>query len=111
MSDALEGYKDFILELLEALGGVSARKMFGGYGLFREGRMFALIADEELYLKVDEINRPDYDAAGLPPFTYVKNGKPMQMSYYQAPPEALDDPSIMVAWASAACAAARRAKP
>jgi len=55
--------------------------MFGGFGTFLDGLMFSLIADNDLYLKVDAENRPDYEAAGSYPFTYEGKSKPDWMSY------------------------------
>lgn len=51
-----------VLELLDGLGAVGARRMFGGYGLYRNDVMFALIADDTLYFKVDEHNRAEFEA-------------------------------------------------
>ena len=51
-------FVDFLLEGLQPLGAVSARRMFGGYGIYCEGVMFGLVADDALYLKVDATNRP-----------------------------------------------------
>ena len=65
----------FLLELLAPLGPVSARRMFGGVGLFHGGMMFGLIARDELFLKVSDANRPSYEAAGEAPFSYdTKHG-------------------------------------
>lgn len=103
-------FVDFVVESLAPLGGVSARRMFGGHGIFKDGLMFALIADDRLYLKVDDHDRPAYQAAGLDPFTYVKGGKAMTMSYHEAPPEGFDDGEVMCEWAEKAYGAALRAK-
>lgn len=101
---------DFVVESLVPLGGVSARRMFGGHGVFKDGLMFALIADDRLYFKVDDHDRPAYQAAGLDPFTYLERGKPMALSYHEAPPEGFDDGDVMCAWAKKAYGAALRAK-
>jgi DNA transformation protein and related proteins len=93
----------------EALGRVSARSMFGGWGVYREGRMFGLIAEDTLYFKVDATNRPKFEAEGLGPFVYDGKGKPVSMSYHEVPPEALDDAAAMRPWALSAYDAALRA--
>jgi DNA transformation protein len=103
-------FVEFVLEGLQPLGGVSARRMFGGWGIYKDGVMFALIADDQLYLKVDDGNRAAYDNAGLPHFTYTDKGKPIRMPYCEAPSEGFDDPEILCAWAREAFAAALRAK-
>jgi DNA transformation protein len=102
-------FVSFVLESLRQLGPVSARRMFGGHGIFMNGRMFGLIAEEQLYLKVDEDNRAAYDAERLPPFTYGGKGRQIAMSYREAPSEGFDDPEILCAWAREAYAAALRA--
>lgn len=104
----------FVTESLRPLGGVSARPMFGGFGIYKDGVMFALIAADQLYLKVDDGNRAAYDDAGLPHFTYTERGKPIRMPYREAPPEGFDDPELLCDWARDAYAAAlrtRRPKP
>ncbi|MCR9220402.1 MAG: TfoX/Sxy family protein [Alphaproteobacteria bacterium] len=107
------GYLAFVRDLYDqaGLGSVTTRRMFGGAGVFRDGVMVALIADETLYLKTDAQTRPRFEAAGLPPFTYQRAGKPaVVMSYALCPDEALEDPDAFADWAGEAMAAARRAK-
>jgi DNA transformation protein and related proteins len=103
-------FVEFVLEGLQPLRGVSARRMFGGWGIYKDGVMFALIAYDQLYLKVDDGNRAAYEDAGLPYFTYGEKGKPIRMPYREAPSEGFDDPEILCAWAREAYAAALRTK-
>ena len=99
-----------LLDLLQPIGGITARRMFGGCGLFRSGIMFGLLADGVFFLKTDEINRPEFSALGMPPFRYEgKAGRVSVMSYNQCPEEALDHPAAMRPWAESAIAAAARA--
>jgi DNA transformation protein len=103
------GYVEFLVDQLAARD-VSARRMFGGAGLFRDGLMFALVADDELYLKVDDSSRPAFEALGLTPFRYRRKGRPIALkSYYRAPEGLVDDPDELVRWADAAWEAALRA--
>lgn len=99
-------FLDHVLDLLSAWGGVIPRRMFGGYGLFRGDRMFGLIADDRLYLKVDETSRHDFEAAGTQPFTYSARSRAVTLSYWEAPPELFDDAEEMVRWARRALEAA-----
>ena len=102
----------FVVENLQPLGPVVAKRMFGGHGLFLHDVMFALVAWDTLYLKVDEVNRPAYDARDLAPFSYVgQQGRAVTMSYCEAPPEGLDDPDVLATWARQAYEAALRAQP
>jgi DNA transformation protein len=73
--------------------------MFGGHGLYRNGKMFAIVVEGELFFKVTEATRADFEERGLQPFTYDRKGKRVALSYYQAPPECLDDSRPMVDWA------------
>lgn len=99
----------YLLEHLEPLGPVRARKMFGGYGLFLNDRMFGLVSKDAFYLKVDHRNRPDFEAAGSEPFSYERAGKPYSMSYFLVPPEVLEDTDTLCDWAKKAWEAALRA--
>lgn len=103
-------YTEYLREVLAEFGPVTARRMFGGHGIFHAGIMFALVADDVLYLKTDARNLPDFEAAELPPFCYEKRGKLVRTSYYQAPDDMLDDPETAVYWARRAFEAARRAR-
>ncbi|MGI9421490.1 MAG: TfoX/Sxy family protein [Geminicoccaceae bacterium] len=113
MSHRVESeFVHFIVESLQSLGPVQAKRMFGGHGLFLHDVMFALIAWDTLYLKVDKVNRPAYDERGLGAFSFVsQQGRNTTMSYCEAPPEGLDDPTVLKSWASEAYAAALRAQP
>jgi DNA transformation protein and related proteins len=106
---ALPDFVEHCIELLGDLGAVSARRMFGGWGLYVQGCMFALIADEVLYLKVDAETRPLFEAEGLPPFVYEARGKRHTMGYFQPPDTAMEDRAEMRPWARMAADAAFRA--
>ena len=107
---AASEFVSYVVESLQPLGPVSARRMFGGHGIYLDGVMFALIASDQLYLKVDDGNRAAYETAGLEPFTYSGKGAPVRMSYHEAPGEGFDDPELLCAWAREAYAAALRAR-
>jgi DNA transformation protein len=99
-----------LLELLAPLGDVSARAMFGGWGIYEGGRMFGLVAYETFYVKADDGNRADFTTCGLAPFHYeTKNGRREVMSYYTVPADALDSSSMLCAWAQKGIEAAQRA--
>lgn len=42
---------DFVLDQMAPAGAVSARKMFGEYGIYLDGKMFALVCDDQLFVK------------------------------------------------------------
>ena len=99
----------YLLEQLAPLGEVRARAMFGGFGIYCGERMFALVADDALYLKVDEVNRAEFEARGLLPFRYEMRGETKQMNYWQPPVEAMDDREMLCEWARKGVEAAERA--
>jgi DNA transformation protein and related proteins len=112
-----DGFVAHILDLLGDWGGVSTRRMFRSYGLYRNGAMFGLISRDTLYLRVDDRNRPDFISAGSRAFRYnrgpSKNGRGREVEipgYMECPPDVLEDADEMVRWASAALAAAAAAK-
>lgn len=83
--------------------------MFGGVGIYSGELFFALIDDDILYFKVDDSNRPDFEARGMGPFRpYGPGGEVMQ--YYQVPEEVLEDFEALRAWADKALAVARDKK-
>ena len=105
-------FVEHLVALLEPLGEVRARAMFGGYGVYRGDLMIGLVADDVFYLKADDTNRPDFEAEGLGPFIYEGRGTGMPMPYFQAPLAALDDANEMCRWGARAYdAAVRTAKP
>ena len=96
----------YALDQHSAFGEVRARPMFGGWGIYHQGVMFALIAYGELYYKVDDTNRADYEAVGSAPFTYEGKGKPVNMSYWHIGEDILESPDALADWARKAFAVA-----
>ena len=104
-------HDDFIAylhELLEPVGKVSARAMFGGWGVYVDGTIMGIVVDGRLYLKVDALTEPRFTATGNTPFMYPSPKGPMPMSYWSVPEEALDSSDAMAPWARLALDAARR---
>ncbi len=105
------GFRTYVQDQLSQIAPVTTRPMFGGLTFFHEGRAFALIADERLYFKVDDTNRPDYQAQGMGPFLpFGDPDKPM--AYFEVPEEVLEDLDELAPWVhKAQQVAARAAKP
>lgn len=109
-------FRDYIIDLFAEFGVVTIKLMFGGAGIYHKDRMFGLIADDRIYLKVNEETRPAFEAAGSKPFLFEnKNGEVLAMSYWEVPPRLLDDTEDLARWArrayDVALAAAGKAKP
>lgn len=109
-----DDFRQYVLEQLGGLGKVTARRMFGGVGLYHGDVFFALIDDDTLYLKVDESNRPDFVRRGMKPFCPFPNDPSRQMGgYYEVPADVLEDAEKLVLWSrnsSEVSLAARKAK-
>ena len=99
-------FRTFIVDhLSRVVPQLRARGMFGGVGIYAGQLFFALIADDTLYFKVDDSNRPEFERLGMRPFQpYGEGGEVMQ--YYQVPAELLEDPDALRPWAEKAIAVA-----
>ena len=104
-------YLDYVKDLFSPFGEIAIRKMFGGAGVYCDGAFFAIIGDDDLWLKVDDVSRAEFEAAGLAPFEVEMNGKTGTMSYYNAPEEIYDDNDALRHWTGLALVAARNKKP
>lgn len=104
-------YIEYLQEMFAEFGPIQPRRMFGGYGLFFDGLMIGLVADDTLYLKADDLCSKYFKEKGLSKFEYPKKGKTVSMSYYLAPPEIMDDPEEARIWAGRAYEAALRSRP
>jgi len=65
-------YKSFVQDLLADFGPVSIRHMFSGAGVYADGVMFAILVEDTLYLKADEVSAPDVAAKGKAPSPIVR---------------------------------------
>jgi DNA transformation protein len=103
-------FADHLHDVFRMFGPISVRRMFGGYGVYRDGLMFALVADDALYLKVDAHNVGEFLRRELPPFEFHRAGKTLRMSYRLAPDEVMEDHAEAALWARRSFEAAVRAK-
>jgi DNA transformation protein len=106
---ASDGFAEFLREQLAPLGRLALRRMFGKTGVFCDGLMFGMVADDTLYFRVDDHNRAVFkEAEADPPLSYEKEGRSIDLAFWRAPERLLDEPDELVIWARAALAAARR---
>ncbi len=96
-------FLDQVMTCLIALGSISNKPMFGGYGIFHEGCMFALISGNGLFFKVDGSNRAMYEQKGS------KQYKPMP--YYLVPAEVFGDTAKLLEWARLSVVIAHASAP
>jgi DNA transformation protein len=86
-----------IMADLAALGDISSRPLFGGHGIYWRDVIFGIEFHRRLYFKVDEESKHDYLGRGMGPFR--PNDRQTLKSYYEVPPEVLDDRETLLSWA------------
>jgi DNA transformation protein and related proteins len=86
---------EFVDYIIDQMGDplVVAKKMFGGYGVYRDGVFFGVVDDGVLYLKTNDRTRGWYIVAGMGPFR--PNAKQTLKQYYEVPEDALDDSELL----------------
>ncbi|MGH7152408.1 MAG: TfoX/Sxy family protein [Acetobacteraceae bacterium] len=100
-------FRDFVLDLLAPLRP-SMRRMFSGFGIMRDGVMFALLSDDTMYFRVDEHTRRKFEVEGCAPFTYRRAGREVTIgSYYAVPDRMFDEHDALLDWAREAITAAQ----
>lgn len=90
-------FRDYVLTQLDELGDVTARAMFGGVGLYRNGVFFGIVAGDVVYFKVGEANRRDYEQRNAQPFRPYKD-RP-STNYFAVPVDVLESAQELAAWA------------
>lgn len=93
-----ESYKEYVVDQLGKLGFVTVKKMFGGAGIYYDGLIFGILANDVLYFKADESNKLDYERFGMKPFQPFDD-KPMVMPYYEVPVDILENRELLADWA------------
>ena len=106
MRKKADSFRDFVLDQLRDVPGVSCRAMFGGHGLYRDGSMFGILYQARFYLKVGPRSRAPFEKAGMKPFK--PNARMTLKSYYEVPAEVVERPAELARWASNAVRAAGR---
>ncbi len=100
-----------VYDLMADTSGVTSRAMFGGWGIYKEGVIFAIIADGDLYFKVGANNRDDFEKAGSRPFTYTQGKrKPVAMSYWLLPESVMEDREMLGEWVARSLQASNQSK-
>ncbi len=110
MAVARNEFLEYILDLMEPFGEISSCRMFGGYAIRKSGLPIALIFKDEIYFKVDDSNRADFEALDSAPFTYEKGGKTIVVSNWKLPAEILEDTDELLEWTEKSYQVALRAR-
>ncbi len=99
-----QAYTDRIMALLGRFHPLTYRKMFGGIGIYsaESDSILAMISSADvLYLKVDEVNRADYEAIDAEQFH--------RMPYFRLPDSIIEDDEQLQVWLEKSVAVAARA--
>jgi|SRR3989344_3827070 len=105
-----DSFHEYIMsEVLQGIDGVTSRPMFGGFGIYKDGAFFALISKGELYFKVDESNKSDFEKYDSKPFVYTDHkGKDVTLSYWLVPEEIMENKGELAKWVDKSVEARRK---
>lgn len=95
-----ESFKDFILDQLQGLDKIEARRMFGGFGLYQDETFFGIVHKGKLFFKIDESTVDEYRKRKMKPFR--PNARQTLKSYYQVPADVIEDADELCQWAARA---------
>ncbi|MBL8544002.1 MAG: TfoX/Sxy family protein [Hyphomonadaceae bacterium] len=107
-----DSFHEFVRELFAGIGPIQVKRMFGGAGVYADGLMFALIADDTIYLRTDEALKAALHEEGSGPFIWTpqkgpRSGEQIDMGYWRLPDAALDEPDLAAEWGGKALAIAK----
>ncbi len=102
------GFAAMLEDVLGPLGRIGVRRMFGGGGVYCDGVMFGLVADDVLYLKANAETKTAFENEGCGPFVYDGKGRPITMSYWRVPERLYDETDELVDWARVAMGVAQK---
>ncbi len=105
-------FHDYVVhDLMGHIRGIESKAMFGGWGLYKNGVVFGIIADDQLYFKAGDRNRKDYEDSGSSPFTYVAAGrKKVTMSYWEVPANVIENRDELEQWIDQSCKVSLQSK-
>ena len=103
-------FLNYMLDLLEPMGELSYKPLFGGYAICKHDAAFALVFDATVYFKTDMTNRKDYESYSSNPLTYQKQGKTISLSNLEVPAEVMEDQDRLLQWANTAYKIAKNVK-
>ena len=100
MAPKHDGFRDFVLDQLSELPGLTSRAMFGGYGLYCGRVFFGIVHKGRLYFKTNATTAPRYREHEMKPFT--PNATQTLTTYYEVPVDVLEDAGELTRWAQQA---------
>lgn len=98
------------LRLLSLLGKIYSRSMFGGFGIFIDDTMFALVVQDKLHLRASNETINLFKEQGLEPYVYKKRGFPVITKYFALSEESWNEPDSILRQAVIALNVAKKDK-
>lgn len=92
-----EEFKNFVLDQLDNLITFESKSMFGGLALLYEGKAFAKIKHNKVWLKVNDSTKDDFEKLGMIQYSYGKD-QSRKLNFYEAPIEIIEDRDQFVEW-------------
>jgi len=93
-----DSFKDFILDQLHEIRNLEARRMFGAYGIYADGKFFGIIDEGRIYFKTDDAAKERYKKRGMKPFRPTP--KQTLKNYYEVPVDIIEDSDSLTVWAN-----------
>ena len=92
-------FHDYVVyDLFGGVDGISSKRLFGGWGIYKDGIIFAIIIDGELFFKVGDENKKDFEKFGSHPFEYESRGKKVVLPYWSLPEEIMENREELYSW-------------
>ena len=92
-------YRDYIvIDVLRDIPGITTKKLFSGWGVYKYGRIFGIIIDDELYFKTNESNLKYFTKYGSHPFSFERQGKTVSLPYWTLPDAIFSDEEKLIEW-------------
>ncbi|TFH90065.1 TfoX/Sxy family DNA transformation protein [Vibrio ouci] len=98
------------MRLFEPLGLIKSRSMFGGFGIFADDTMFALVVNDKLHVRADDALAKQFKSLSLEPYVYKKRGFPVVTKYFALSDDWFENKENTLEIAQAALTAANSEK-
>lgn len=99
-------YLNNTLHHLSQVEPVSYRRIFAGAGIYHDAQLFALVASNKLYFRVDENSVTPYLNRAMPALK-PSSALICESHFYQLPDEVLEDSAELLYWMRAAVEASQ----
>ncbi len=91
-------YLLYVLDLMQPHGPITSKALFGGHGIYYGPTIIGIIVENQLYFKMDDMTRADFEAYGSKPFIYEGKTKTVTMPYMQLPESVLENSDLLPEW-------------